>query len=436
MRNVYMNGTFFTMDSGNRIHETGMLIEENGTIQYIGPYAADQLTEHDHIVDLKGKWVLPGLVNTHSHILMTILRGIGDDMLLKPWLTTRVFPLEAQYDTEIATISAQLGVLEMLLSGTTACSDMFNPIGIDVDAVMDAIGATGITGAISHTIFSFGSEQEQRANLQAAERFAKNYKTWADGRLTTMVAPHSTYTCSTQALVESVRIALDHKLMVHIHLAETDHEVEEIQASYGVRPVEHARRLGLFAQPTIIAHGVVLDDEERAILSACDVRVAHNPISNLKLGSGIADISKLLDRGIKVGIGTDGVASNNNFDMFEELRTAALLQKGLYKDASKLSTPQVLALATRSGAEAMGMPQTGSLEVNKHADFITIDPSNKPHLQPVREALSHLVYAVSGRDVCDVYIRGKQVVRNSHCLTIDAEKVISEANRLQRKLKW
>lgn len=295
MRTAYINGTFFTMESDNWIIEAGMLIVDNTIIQFIGPYAADQLIEQDHVVDLKHKWVLPGLVNTHSHILMMILRGVGDDMLLKPWLETKVFPLEAQYDTEIAIVSAQLGILEMLLSGTTACSDMFNPSGMDVDAVMHAIGATGITGAISHTIFSFGSEHEQRANLRAAEQFAKNYKSWADGRLTTMVAPHSSYTCSPYALAESARIAQDNNLMVHIHLSETDHEVQDIQARYGLRPVEHVRRSGIFDQPTIIAHGVVLDDEERAILKAYDVRVTHNPISNLKLGSGIADISKLLE---------------------------------------------------------------------------------------------------------------------------------------------
>jgi 5-methylthioadenosine/S-adenosylhomocysteine deaminase len=435
MRTVYTNGTFFTMDPDNRIIEAGMLIVENTTIQYIGPYAADHLTEQDQIVDLKRKWVLPGLVNTHSHIMMTILRGIGDDIPLQMWLETKVFPLEAQYNTEIATISAQLGILEMLKSGTTACSDMFNPSGIDVDAVMDAIGATGITGAISYTIFSFGSEQEQRANLRAAEQFARNYKSAADGRLTTMVAPHSPYACSTYALAESARIARDNKLMVHIHLSETDQEIHDIQARYGVRPVEHVRRSGIFEQSTIMAHGVILNDEERSILQAHDVRVAHNPISNLKLGSGIADISKLLDLGIKVGIGTDGVASNNNYDMFEELRTATLLQKGLHKDAAKLSTSQALALATRAGAEAIGMSHTGSLEANKLADFITIDPHNKPHLQPAHEAMSHLVYAVSGKDVCDVYIRGQQIVRDSQCLTIDEDRVISEANRLRDKLK-
>jgi len=423
------------MNTDNLIIEAGMLIVENSTILYIGPYAEDELSVHDQIVDLQRKWVLPGLVNTHSHILMTILRGIGDDMLLKPWLETKVFPLEAQFTTEIAIVSAQLGILEMLRSGTTACSDMFNPVGIDVDAVMQTIGATGICGAISHTVFSFGSEQEQYNNLRAAAQFANNYKSSANGRLTTMVAPHSSYTCSSHALTECVRIAHENKLMIHIHLSETEQEVHDIKARYGVRPVEYIQQLGLFERPTIMAHGVILNNEERAMLRAYDVRVAHNPISNLKLGSGIADISKLLDLGIKVGIGTDGVASNNTYDMFEELRAAALLQKGLHKDATKLSAEVALALATRAGAEAIGTPDIGSLEVNKQANFITIDPHDKPHLQPVQEAMSHLVYAVSGKDVCDVYIQGQQVVRNSQCLTIDEEKVISEANRLRAKLK-
>jgi 5-methylthioadenosine/S-adenosylhomocysteine deaminase len=424
------------MDPNHRIIEAGMLVVENTTIQYIGPYDAAQLSEQVQTVDLKRKWVLPGLVNTHSHVLMTILRGIGGDLRLMPWLETKVFPLEAQYNTEIATISAQLGILEMLKSGTTTCSDMFNPNRIDVDAVMHTIGATGITGAISYTIFSFGSEQVQRENLLAAEQFARNYKSSADGRLTTMVAPHSPYACSTHALVESARIAHEQNLMIHIHLSETDQEIHDIQARYGMRPVEYVRRSGIFDRSTIMAHGVILNDEERALLRAHDVRVAHNPVSNLKLGSGIADISKLLDLGIQVGIGTDGVASNNNYDMFEELRTAALLQKGMHKDATKLSTPQVLSLATRAGAEAMGMPHTGSLEMNKFANFITIDPYDKPHLQPEHEALSHLVYSVSGKDVCDVYIQGQQIIRNSQCLTIDEEKVISESNRLHAKLKY
>lgn len=434
MKKVYINATFFTMDRENNIFENGMMVVQDKCISYIGQYSEDKLTNVDQVVDLHGKWVLPGLVNAHSHILMTLLRGIGDDMLLKPWLETKIWPLENQFNTEIASVSAQLGILEMVKTGTTTFSDMFNPNGIDSDEVMQTIGKTGIRGAFSHTIFSLGTKEEQKLNIMQAERFARNYKTVADNRLTTMVAPHSPYACTPEALLESLRISKENNLMIHIHVSETDHEILDIEKRYGVRPVEHLRGLGIFDQPTVMAHGVVLNDEEREILKQHDVRVAHNPISNLKLGSGVADIVSLLDAGIKVGIATDSVASNNNLDMFEEMRTAALLQKGIYKDATKFPAQTALTLATRLGAEAIGMSHTGSLEVNKKADFITIYPYNKEHLQPISEAYSHLLYAARGSDVCDVYIDGKTIVKDGSCLTIDEEKVIAEANRLQNTL--
>ncbi|MCM3410028.1 amidohydrolase family protein [Metabacillus litoralis] len=431
MKTAYINATFFSLDHDNQVYENGMMITEDQQITYIGK---QELADVDQVIDLKGKWVLPGLVNAHSHILMTLLRGSGDDMLLKPWLETRIWPLEQRYTTEIASVSAQLGILEMLKTGTTTFSDMFNPNGIDADEVMKSIVNTGIRGAFSHTIFSMGSPEDQKSNLVEAERFAKAYKTVADGRFTTMVSPHSPYSCTTDALLESLRIAKENELMIHIHVSETDYEILDIEKRYGARPVEYLRALGIFNQPTVMAHGVVLNDEERDILKENDVRVAHNPMSNLKLGSGIADIVSLLDKDIKVGIATDSAASNNNLDMFEEMRVAALLQKGMYKDATKLPAEKTLALATRIGAEAIGMKHTGSLEVGKKADFITIDPYDKAHLQPVSEAYSHLVYAAKGSDVCDVYIDGKQVVKEGVCLTIDEEKIIAEANRLKRKL--
>ncbi|MBA9041824.1 5-methylthioadenosine/S-adenosylhomocysteine deaminase [Bacillus aryabhattai] len=434
MKKVYINATFFTMDRENNIFENGMMVVQDKSISYIGQYSEDKLTDVDQVVDLHGKWVLPGLVNAHSHILMTLLRGIGDDMLLKPWLETKIWPLESQFNTEIASVSAQLGILEMVKTGTTTFSDMFNPNGIDSDEVMQTIGKTGIRGAFSHTIFSLGTEEEQKLNIMQAERFARNYKTVADDRLTTMVAPHSPYACTPEALLESLRISKENNLMIHIHVSETDYEVSNIEKCYGFRPIEHLRRLGIFDQPTVIAHGVLLNDEEREILKQHDVRVAHNPISNLKLGSGIADIVSLLNAGIKVGIATDSVASNNNLDMFEEMRTAALLQKGIYKDATKLPAHSTLALATRVGAQVIGMAHTGSLEINKKADFITIYPYDKEHLQPISEAYSHLLYAARGNDVCDVFIDGKTIVKDGTCLTIDEEKVIAEANRLQKTL--
>ncbi|GGI15054.1 amidohydrolase family protein [Gottfriedia solisilvae] len=434
MKTIYINATFFTMDKENRIFSNGMMIVQNRSIIYIGERNEELLADADQVVDLIGKWVMPGLVNTHSHILMTLLRGIGDDMLLKPWLETKIWPIEKQFTSEIASVSAQLGILEMLKSGTTTFSDMFNPNGIDPNVVMETIAETGIRGAFSYSIFSFGTEQEQKMNLIGAEQFSKDYKNFADGRLTTMVAPHSPYACSPEALIESARIAKENDLMIHIHVSETDYEILDIETRYGNRPVEHLRKLGIFDQLTVMAHGVVLNDEERAILKQYDVRVAHNPISNLKLGSGIADVVGLLDAGIKVGIATDSTASNNNLDMFEEVRTAALLQKGIYKDATKFSAQTALTLATRGGAEVIRMGHTGSLEVNKKADFITIYPYNKEHLQPITAAYSHLLYSARGSDVCDVYIDGKTIVKDGKCLSIDEEKVIYESNRLLNNL--
>jgi 5-methylthioadenosine/S-adenosylhomocysteine deaminase len=431
---AYVNATFFTINQKNDIFENGMMIVKDKVISYIGPYCSEHLKYVDQVVDFSGKWVMPGMVNTHSHIVMTILRGIGDDMLLKPWLNEKIWPLEQQFTTEIASMSSLLGILEMLKSGTTTFSDMFNPIGIDSDEVIFAIGESGIRGSFAHTIFSTGTKSQQRENLVAAERFAKTYKMFADGRITTMVAPHSPYACTIEALEESSRIAKENNLMAHIHVSETELEVNEIQKRYGVRPVEHVRRSGLFEQPTVIAHGVILNEEEYSILYDHDIRVAHNPISNLKLGSGVADVVKLIDSGIKVGIATDSAASNNNLDMFEEVRTAALLQKGMYRDATKLSAETALSLTTRIGAEVIGMDHIGSLETLKHADFITINPKISPHLQPLNEAFSHLLYAANGRDVCDVFIDGKQIVKDRQCLTIDEEKIIAEINRLHDRL--
>ena len=177
MKTIYMNGTFFTMDKENQIFEKGMMIVQDQTISYIGQHSEEQLADADQVVDLGGKWIMPGLVNAHSHIVMTLLRGIGDDMLLKPWLETKIWPIESQFTTEIASVSSQLGIMEMLKSGTTTFSDMFNPNGIDAGAVMETIGETGMRGAFSYTIFSLGTEKEQKANLMGAEQFSKNYKT-------------------------------------------------------------------------------------------------------------------------------------------------------------------------------------------------------------------------------------------------------------------
>ncbi|HDR4439567.1 bifunctional S-methyl-5'-thioadenosine deaminase/S-adenosylhomocysteine deaminase [Bacillus cereus] len=434
LKTTYVNATIVTMNEQNEVIENGYIIVENDQIIDVksGEFASD--FEVDEVIDMKGKWVLPGLVNTHTHVVMSLLRGIGDDMLLQPWLETRIWPLESQFTPQIAVASTELGLLEMVKSGTTSFSDMFNPIGVDQDAIMETVSRSGMRAAVSRTFFSFGTKEDEKKAIEEAEKYVKRYYN-ESGMLTTMVAPHSPYTCSTELLEECARIAVENQTMVHIHLSETEREVRDIEAQYGKRPVEYAASCGLFKRPTVIAHGVVLNDNERAFLAEHDVRVAHNPNSNLKLGSGIANVKAMLEAGIKVGIATDSVASNNNLDMFEEMRIATLLQKGIHQDATALPVETALTLATKGAAEVIGMKQTGSLEVGKCADFITIDPSNKPHLQPADEVLSHLVYAASGKDISDVIINGKRVVWNGECKTLDEERIIFEASRYKRGLQ-
>ncbi|MDR2995776.1 MAG: bifunctional S-methyl-5'-thioadenosine deaminase/S-adenosylhomocysteine deaminase [Bacillus cereus] len=434
LKTTYVNATIVTMNEQNEVIENGYIIVENDQIIDVnsGEFAND--FEVDEVIDMKGKWVLPGLVNTHTHVVMSLLRGIGDDMLLQPWLETRIWPLESQFTPELAVASTELGLLEMVKSGTTSFSDMFNPIGVDQDAIMETVLNSGMRAAVSRTLFSFGTKDDEKKAIEEAEKYVKRYYK-ESGMLTTMVAPHSPYTCSTELLEECARIAVENQTMVHIHLSETEREVRDIEAQYGKRPVEYAASCGLFKRPTVIAHGVVLNDDERTFLAEHDVRVAHNPNSNLKLGSGIANVKAMLEAGIKVGIATDSVASNNNLDMFEEMRIATLLQKGIHQDATALPVETALSLATKGAAEVIGMKQTGSLEVGKCADFITIDPSKKPHLQPADEVLSHLVYAASGKDISDVIINGKRVVWNGECKTLDEERIIFEASRYKRGLQ-
>lgn len=433
MKIAYVSATIVTLNEKNEVLKDGYIIVEDGQIIEVQSGELPSEKQVDQVIDFHGKWVLPGLVNTHTHVLMSILRGIGDDMLLKPWLETRIWPLESQFTPELAVASTELGLLEMVKSGTTAFSDMFNPIGVDQDSIMEAVRKSGMRAAVSRTLFSFGTKEDEKKAIHEAEKYVKRYYN-KGGMLTTMVAPHSPYACSTEMLEECARIAVENKTMVHIHLSETEREVQDIEAQYGKRPVEYVASCGLFQTATVIAHGVVLNENERAFLAQNDVRVAHNPISNLKLGSGIANVRAMLESGIKVGIATDSVASNNNLDMFEEMRIATLLQKGLHKDATALPVETLLSLATKTAADVIGMEQTGSLEVGKCADFITIDPSNKPHLQPAEEVLSHLVYAASGKDVSDVVINGEHIVWNGECKMLDEERIIFEASRYKRGL--
>ena len=416
---AYTNVNLVTCDSEFHVYREGLLVVEDDRIAYCGPYDQAWLAKCSETVDYEGAWIMPGLVNCHTHSAMTLLRGIRDDSNLHEWLEDYIWPAESQFTAEVTTKAVQFALAEMLLSGTTTFNDMYNPHGVDIKQIYQAVRQSGMRCYFSPTLFT--SPAETAAETLARTRaIIEEILSYDDQDFQVMVAPHSPYACDEDLLQGSVDLARELDLKLHIHVAETQNENKIILERYGKRPLAFLKGLGYLERPAIFAHGVELNPSEIADLATSPVSIAHNPISNLKLASGVAPVTNLLAAGVTVGLATDSVASNNNLDMFEEGRTAALLQKMREGDASQFTIDQALKALTIEGAKALGLEdKIGSLEVGKQADFIAIQPKGRIHLYPLENMLSHLVYAVKGSDVQDVYIAGRQVVRDGQVLTVN-----------------
>ena len=416
---AYTNVNLVTCDSEFHVYREGLLVVKDDRIAYCGPYDQAWLAKCSETVDYEGAWIMPGLVNCHTHSAMTLLRGIRDDSNLHEWLEDYIWPAESQFTAEVTTKAVQFALAEMLLSGTTTFNDMYNPHGVDIKQIYQAVRQSGMRCYFSPTLFT--SPAETAAETLARTRaIIEEILSYDDEDFQVMVAPHSPYACDEDLLQGSVDLARELDLRLHIHVAETKNENKIILERYGKRPLAFLKGLGYLERPAIFAHGVELNPSEIADLATSSVSIAHNPISNLKLASGVAPVTNLLAAGVTVGLATDSVASNNNLDMFEEGRTAALLQKMRVGDASQFTIDQALKALTIEGAKALGLEdKIGSLEVGKQADFIAIQPKGRIHLYPLENMLSHLVYAVKGSDVQDVYIAGRQVVRDGQVLTVN-----------------
>ena len=416
---AYTNVNLVTCDSEFHVYREGLLVVKDDRIAYCGPYDQAWLAKCSETVDYEGAWIMPGLVNCHTHSAMTLLRGIRDDSNLHEWLEDYIWPAESQFTAEVTTKAVQFALAEMLLSGTTTFNDMYNPHGVDIKQIYQAVRQSGMRCYFSPTLFT--SPAETAAETLARTRaIIEEILSYDDEDFQVMVAPHSPYACDEDLLQGSVDLARELDLRLHIHVAETKNENKIILERYGKRPLAFLKGLGYLERPAIFAHGVELNLSEIADLATSSVSMAHNPISNLKLASGVAPVTNLLAAGVTVGLATDSVASNNNLDMFEEGRTAALLQKMRVGDASQFTIDQALKALTIEGAKALGLEdKIGSLEVGKQADFIAIQPKGRIHLYPLENMLSHLVYAVKGSDVQDVYIAGRQVVRDGQVLTVN-----------------
>ncbi|MEK3787713.1 amidohydrolase [Paenibacillus sp. FSL K6-1230] len=399
----------------------GCMIIEDSRITYIGPTIPDG-EENTPVVDGKGLLFLPGLVNTHGHAAMSLLRGYGDDMVLQQWLQEKMWPMEGKFTSTDVYWGTSLSVLEMLKGGTTTFLDMYD----HMDEVAKVAEQSGIRACLMRGAIGLCSEEEQRMKLNEAVAFAKNWHGKADGRITTMMSPHSPYTCPPAFIEQFVQAAHDLNLPLHTHMSETLAEVEQNVREYGARPVEHLQKLGFFSRPSLVAHAVHLNDEEVQVLAQYDVGVSHNPGSNLKLASGVARVPDLLRAGVKVSLGTDGPASNNNLDMFEEMRLAALIHKGVSGDPTAVPAAEALRMTTEYGAVSIGLKEVGVLAAGNKADFIALD-MDQPHFLPRTDLISHAVYSASAKDVVHVWVDGKQVLKDGSCLTLDEERIRYEA---------
>lgn len=415
------NGTYLTMNPERPIME-GYLVVQDDRIAYIGEQEPEDVKSCVERLDGRHKLFMPGLVNTHGHAAMSLLRGYADDRALQVWLEQYMWPMEAKYTADDVRWGTALSVVEMLKGGTTTFVDMYD----QMDTVAQVVEQAGIRGCLTRGAIGLGSEEMRQAKLAEAIRFAREWHGQADGRITTMMSPHSPYTCPPEYIAQFVEAAHDMNLPLHTHLSETAAEVELNVQQYGQRPVAHLHQLGFFARPTILAHAVHLNDEEIEMLAACEARVSHNPGSNLKLASGIARVPDMLKRGILVSLGTDSSASNNNLDMFEEMRLAALIHKGVSGDPTVIPAAEAIRMATEYGARSLDLEQVGKLEAGMKADFIAID-IDQPHYYPQTDLLSHIVYSASVRDVTDVWVDGRRLIQNGNCLTMDEERIKREA---------
>ncbi|MFD1426121.1 amidohydrolase [Kroppenstedtia sanguinis] len=424
MKRLITQARMLTMKEGEtRTLEDAWLLIDGERIAQVG--TGNPRIDADEVISMQGKLILPGWINTHGHAAMTLLRGFADDLPLQVWLEEKVWPMEARFAPRQIRWGTSLAVVEMIRGGTTCFTDMYD----HMDEVAAVVEESGIRASLCRGVIGLGSQEERKAKRQEAVRFAREWKGGAEGRISVMIAPHAPYTCPPEYIEELVADSAELGVPIHIHMSETEAEVEQNQRDYHARPVDHLLRLGVFDRPCLVAHAVHLTSEEIEILAEKDVKVSHNPGSNLKLGSGIAPIPEMLNAGIRPSLGTDGAASNNNLDLMEEVHLAALIHKGARRDPEAVPAEIALRMGTSYGAEALFLEdQIGSLEVGKQADLISIDLKGA-HLQPVHDPVSHLVYAASREDVQDVFVAGRPLMRNRELLTLDEEKIRFETNR-------
>lgn len=388
-----------------------------------------------------GRVVIPGLINTHQHAAMSLLRGYADDLPLQEWLENWIWPIEKHMTPHDIYAGAQLTAIESIMGGTTTVNTMYHYTPEENEA--KAFAEVGLRGVIGHVCFSWRKKEDARA----LESLARNWHNKADGLIRASVDPHAPYTVDPEYMEElkAIKETLTEKygsdnapIIWHIHVAETDDEPEKIQQVFNIRlrggVMTYLDSLGVLDEKVIAAHCVALTNNDIAVMKRRSVKASHCPISNLKLASGTSPVPKMLKTGIVVSLGTDSPCSNNVADMFDVMKTTALLHKGINKDPTLMPAEQVLEMATIRGAEALSWEnEIGSIEIGKRADLAIID-FNKPHLHPLYNETSHLIYAAKAADVETVIINGRIVMENRRLTTLNAEKAMKEVDKTKNRL--
>ena len=434
---LFLNAHVLTMDEKMTQYNLGAVAVTGDSIVAVGP-EAEIKKEYSgrETIDCKGKVLMPGLVNAHTHVPMTLLRGIADDLRLDVWLQGYMFPVERQFASpEFVRLGTSIACAELIRSGVTTFNDMY----YFEDDVAAATAEAGMRAVCGQSILKFPTPDA--ASYEDAMDKARDYiKKWKGHPLIVpSIAPHAPYTCTEEILRETADLAKEFDIPLHTHLAETSFEVDNMRNENGMPVIPYVKKQGLLEAKVIAAHCVHIDVGEIRTLHHAGAGVSHNPSSNLKLASGFAPVVKMLETGLNVGIGTDGPASNNDLDMFEEVRLAAFIAKVVTNDPTSLPAPQALLMATRLGAQALHIGHlTGSLTPNRRADLILLDLSplhNSPSFRRSADnAYAQIVYASKSTDVTDVMINGKWVMRDRQLLTLKEDDLLAQAADLAKKI--
>ena len=425
-------GTVLTMDAGRRVIGDGAVAIRSGRIVAVGQ-RAELEAKYAALenIDASGKVIMPGLINGHTHVPMTLFRGLADDLDLNEWLTKYIFPAEAKNVTEdFVRTGTQLGLAEMIRGGTTTYCDMY----YFEDAIADETAKAGVRGVLGETVIDFpvADNKTYAEGLVYTERFVKKWQ--GHSLITPAIAPHAPYTVSEEHLKAARAFSDRTGAPIVTHISETRREVDDLTKSKGASPIAYLARIGFLNERVIAAHVVFPNVEEIAILKRLGVGVVHNPQSNMKLASGVAPVPQMLAEGLSVGLGTDGAASNNDLNMWEEMDTAAKLHKVSSGDPKVLSALQALEMATIRGARALHLErEIGSLEDGKRADLIIVD-LDALNQTPLYNIYSHLVYATKAADVRTVIIEGRLIMRDRELLTLNENDIKARARAYREKI--